>query len=60
MKMSVWSLACQKAYFSDITLKNMSKIFTHNKAAKASCIEITSLSLYVLKIIGWNLTAVTS
>ena len=36
MKMSVWSLACQKTYFSDITVKNIYQSFTHKMSAKAS------------------------
>ena len=37
MKMSVRSLQlANKAYFSDITVKNISKSFTHKMAAKAS------------------------
>ena len=37
MKMSAWSLACQqsKAYFSDITVKDISKSCTHKMAAQA-------------------------
>jgi len=36
MKMSVWSLAGNKAYFSSITAKNIYQSFTHKMAAKAS------------------------
>ena len=36
MEMSVWSLFGNKAYFSDITMKNISKSFTDKMAAKAS------------------------
>jgi len=39
-----------KAYFSDITVKNISKSFTHKMVAKAAGIEITSLSPYVLAV----------
>jgi len=36
MNMSVRSLACNEVYLSDITVKNISKSFTHKMAAKAS------------------------
>jgi len=34
--MSVWSLTCQRSYFGDIIVANISESFTHKMAAKAS------------------------
>jgi len=43
----ITSLPTKRISISDITVKNISKSFTHKMAAKAAGAEITSLSSYV-------------